>query len=939
MGSSGKGGGQGGTLHYNATIACLVAKGPLYSLSKIILNGEVVWEGPIYRSMTTNPVNITTKYGTGHWYWGTEDQAVDPILDGFEDQADLAGNAYFVFVDFDHGQSPNAYNAEFIFRAKPEQSVITGDPAECDANFTVNPIALAAEILTSPAWLGLDPSRLVQESFQAVADDVQSEIVAAGRSASAMSPLYDDQREVRAILQECAGLADAWLRVRPDGKIECGRWRRDSAPASVTTLTFDDLSDFPQVTTDDASQVPNSYAVEFRDSEALHKDAKIAVDDLAGLADAGLLRRKTIQAPFLITHDQALRTGEEALRRTAASSLWHGQVRYAKAVTPAGAQLQPGDYVRAPLSAPGDELVTGLIRIEKVKIPRNATDPVEIEGHVDAGAAPVLAAAAAPVPAMGGGGVLPPINRFRPFGLPAAAVGSAPGVHLLCCKPQDDALGFDVHYDDDPDGDFPIIGRQTSFALPATLDAAIAAGAETVRLSLLPAGANGERYDRDSGFLRNWTGGLTQGRNDELLILLFALNVDGSIASQETLSVAGAPTLVDADTWDVPVLRGRLGTSALAFAGGAWTACEAWVAPRYSLVGFQHADFDCSGSALYFRPGAYSLRRAYAPDTAYEERQRRVTAEEDLIEYAAQPDGDTWVPAYSLIIPASFCPPNPPDDPVHYDDIFQITAGPLSGALEINAKGGNPAVKGWSEFTDPSTPPKKYLLATADQATAWDRFTDACVTPDAIPNGNTSTTGALTYDPVTDAISGAVTHHSSLSGTTYIYDVTAAAPSCGVGVTNTKTTNTLYVDGSPCCGPEAGVTYKHTVASGGWTLSNEDTEENAIIRWDAATEWGGWSSSQPWPIARYQARTAFNWAYLKFKARGAWSGASEYWLYHIALVMEGREDGVGDWVEEETISSYQYADGDGHLALPETEEITAERGRQKRIKEVRITAT
>lgn len=669
MGSSSKNG--GGTQHVNATIAGLVCWGPVYGLRRILLNGEIVWEGPLLREASTNPVNLSTQYGTIRFYWGTENQSADATLNQYEEHPPYKGLSYFVMLDFDHGQSTNAYNVEFILMAAPDQDIVTDDPAaeDLDDAVTVNPIVLAAEILRSPAWLGLDDSLIDDASFQSVAEDVHSEVpdgAPADRCAAALTQLVNDANEVRKVISEILAPADAWLRIDEDGKIECGRWRRDGDPPSVTTLTFDDLSDWPEIEPMDPDSRPNSCAVEFTDSEALHKEAKITVDDLAGIVEAdGRLRRHTLRAPFLVTYDMALRAGQEANRRTLQVGSWSGNVRASRAVTPGGAMLLPGDYVIVPVSAPGETLVTRLLRITRVVRPKNATKPVQISGTFDPAVAPVLTIVEAPEVVEQPGTVMPPVVYRRVLALPAETPGDTPPIHVLAARPHNLAIGMDVYYDDDTSGDFPPVGKQRAFALPVSLVASKNSAATTIRVALLAEDADGVDAQRDRALLTDWSGGETEGRNDELLLILLRKTA-GVIDYQagdllewvEVMSISGAATLITGDTYDVPVLRGRLGTTALDFTDGSfpdvWSHYEGWIIPRAQLESLFHADFDSmlvSGDPGYFRLGAYASRAVYDPDDADAERQRREDASLDELEYASQPDDTTWFPEDEYSIP------------------------------------------------------------------------------------------------------------------------------------------------------------------------------------------------------------------------------------------------------------------------------------------------
>jgi hypothetical protein len=251
--------------------------------------------------------------------------------------------------------------------------------------------------------------------------------------------------------------------------------------------------------------------------------------------------------------------------------------------------------------------------------------------------------------------------------LPATTSGGSPTIHALAARPHGLALGIDVYYDDAADGDFPPVGKQRSFALPVSLYGAVTATETTFRVALLPGSAGGSSYRRDEHILRDWSGGLTEGRNDELLLILIKRGAGGTIAAAgtrdyvEVCAVSGSPTIVAAGVFDVPVLRGRRGTVALDWASGtfpdAWSGWEGWLIPAAQLAALEHADFDgmlSTGATGYFRFGAYAARSTYSPEAAFTERQRRATAEEALVEYAEQPDETQWVPALTAAIPAGY---------------------------------------------------------------------------------------------------------------------------------------------------------------------------------------------------------------------------------------------------------------------------------------------
>ena len=657
-GKGGKGGGSG-TEHTSATIPCLICYGPLYALDKIILNGDVVFEGPIYRASSSNPTTLTTKYGSIALYWGTDDQEPDPLLNAYEEHPAYQDCSYVVFQDFDHGQMENAYNAEFVVRAAPAQSLVTGAPAaeDIDDCLSCNAVTLAAEIVTAPYLLGVPASRVVASSFQSLADSFHGEAIAGwptGRNAASISPLYDSQLTARELLSEISTFLDCYLRFDASGKIEVGRWKK---PASVRSISFDDLDGAVEVKTD-TSDAPNSYAVTFTDSEALHKESKIVVDDGAGIVADGRLKRANLDAKHVITYDQAARIGQEALRRAKYSVSVKARIRREKALNAAGGRVSPGDYLWLPVSAPDATMTQKLVRVQDVTYPADSTSSVSISGTYEPDTAGE-SYTVTDVPSTTDPVVIPPppVSLARAFCLPSTEPGALPAVHVVAARPLDTAVGFDIYYDDSAAGDFPPLGKSTTFSLPLKLDVSISAVSGTIRCSFLPAGSNGEDYTRDEAFLRNWSGGETEGRNDELLLLLMA-KFGGEVTTIEACSISGAPTIVDSDTFDIPVLRGRLGTTASAFASAVWSSLEVWVVVRASLAELTHSDFAeaalDSAKVLYFRPGAYTSRASYDPDAAYTERQRRVTESLSLAEYADQPNATDWTPTATVKIPAGY---------------------------------------------------------------------------------------------------------------------------------------------------------------------------------------------------------------------------------------------------------------------------------------------
>lgn len=82
--SAGKGLGGGSTQQtqtvYYESASVLLGTGPGYSLGKIIVSGEILWQGPIDRYNTPSGTSVATNRGTFVIYWGEKDGPIDEVL-------------------------------------------------------------------------------------------------------------------------------------------------------------------------------------------------------------------------------------------------------------------------------------------------------------------------------------------------------------------------------------------------------------------------------------------------------------------------------------------------------------------------------------------------------------------------------------------------------------------------------------------------------------------------------------------------------------------------------------------------------------------------------------------------------------------------------------------------------------------------------------------
>lgn len=167
-------------------------------------------------------------------------------------------------------------------------------------------------------------------------------------------------------------------------------------------------------------------------------------------------------------------------------------------------------------------------------------------------------------------------------------------------------------------------------------------------------------------------------------------------------------------------------------------------------------------------------------------------------------------------------------------------------AASFESSSGTATLIGFSEYTSPSSPPKKYLTRTLSGSFARVSYLDAACT--TVNCTTTSTySGACTYDPNTGVLTtgGAYVNSGCISGSGPICTVGDPAPALGDTVVLTPTTRLLTntLECMPFLGTSVRVLVPPTSQE---TLSNEDTEADAIAR---APETPG-SSNQAFREAR-----------------------------------------------------------------------------------------
>lgn len=356
-----KGGDAGSKLYdYYGTIAGVVCAGPVDELVAILVDGRIVWPtatfwnagqtvaigdlrqwlGVVWKATqahttsnankpptathwvryslvrtvgpsATNPYPLTVDgYGSAYFYWGTDDQVLDTV-----GEARLSANghpayrrqAVLVLKDFLFGRErTSAPNVEVVVRRKPNQTMLTGDPATL-IDGQANPVAAMADLYTDPVFgaaLTPDaPGGPDTTTWQSAANAIQTSIDETG-----ISPVLTQAKSLRQITADILAYCDGWVRFSAAGEIEAGRFPHNAAPpafTAATTIDYNDLIDEVSYTADGWATTYNQTQVKFNDRERSYRDGSVAVVSGYNLAVTGEPRTAKVDRPWITRRAQA----------------------------------------------------------------------------------------------------------------------------------------------------------------------------------------------------------------------------------------------------------------------------------------------------------------------------------------------------------------------------------------------------------------------------------------------------------------------------------------------------------------------------------------------------------------------------------------------------------------------------------------------------------
>ena len=263
---------------------------------------------------------------------------------------------------------------------------------------------------------------------------------------------------------------------------------------------------------------------------------------------------------------------------------------------------------------------------------------------------------------------------------------------------------------------------------------------------------------------------------------------------------------------------------------------------------------------------------------------------------------------------------------------------PVGLYVSSRSRGGTATLVGFSEYTTPTTPPRKFLQITFSGVATIHIGLSDCVT--AICTNEGTISGGRSYNPATGVITETGYHDvSGTCGSSHapiieVFSNTAVGDYVTSGPLARITLNSL---GCYASGPEW--IWRPSLPTYREDLSNEYTESDAVATlsallpaWDSVA-WGtGLSASSLWDV---RTPTGFSFAYREAQVDFTGSGFTPSSDYILQVVFEHRFVGGSTWVDSETQDHLFTTDGSGAFEYPVDVPISV--GYETRVKSYSIT--
>ncbi len=250
--------------------------------------------------------------------------------------------------------------------------------------------------------------------------------------------------------------------------------------------------------------------------------------------------------------------------------------------------------------------------------------------------------------------------------------------------------------------------------------------------------------------------------------------------------------------------------------------------------------------------------------------------------------------------------------------------------MECRVRGGTATLCGFEEYVSPSTPPNKYRRQTISGTNSSQTYSDSGCT---VPTGASVT---CTIDFVCQYNSSTCVPTASGAGqicngsfiqpancNPLVYNPT---PACDTNESATPTQITFSSSGA-CCLSSPGIWEKSTADSRTATLTDQDTDSDALSRLlaGAGGTWGSWIASggvgctgtpPSCCIAGWEIRSSgFSFGYQESQFRVPFTGLTPSTRYSISIQIYRRVYGAGSYTLFATLYLSDVSDVSGNLTF------------------------
>lgn len=592
----GKGGAGGSGVEgywYYGSFAAVVCIGPVDELVALSIDKKEVWRpaSPIKRSEVSNPYTFTVGVrGDVHFYWGTDDQVLtDPVLSPrYRLHPAYRHRAVIVFDDFVLGQErENVPEIEVLMRRKPNQSFITGDAAELDADGQANAIAFLVELWNSSIiGLGRSTDMLDLTTWQAVADALDADNLR-----YYLSPVLTKARSFDDLFDELRGYLPLWSRINNSGKIELGLFEvADPTTGGLPSIDKDDLMGSPTIEAHSLDETDARLDLRYLDRDHGFSEERVRFDSVQARFAQNTDRVAEVEREWITRNDQAQdHVAREGLRESRPWDELKLSVMIGRA-----ASLTPGalfNFSYSPLD------YSALCRVVERKGDGDDPTAVTIEAEtVREPSASLLTPLADPNPAQGEK-QNPPLSHWRVLQAPSALAGGPFRVMTLAGRDSLDQNRLRTW--------MSYAGAEyVQLKLPFGEARGAAVPRWAVPVQLADDYADTEALDDETGNLKvSLFDSLPTGDFDALdgdqsadeiaddnLLLIIVDPADDTSFEVLTIKSIESPT---SGEYPLHVLRARFGTERLSFSA----SDPAWIIERDRLEFFRHTSLETAAGS------------------------------------------------------------------------------------------------------------------------------------------------------------------------------------------------------------------------------------------------------------------------------------------------------------------------------------------------------